>query len=454
VGAYAWALTIVVVGAALVIGFGVAKVAPAPHLVAHLCTLLDGSAVVVTAVTAIVCVVLFRVARHAALVWIGLALAVVTVCNLGVVLVVGPLGGHSPHEGLLAAARTTGFWLAIALFVLALVWPQIDSGLRVPLLVAAVTALAVGGTMAVNAMDRGEWIADQSAVPIGFAVLALAHAVVAARQRRWLSGWLAISLGTVALGGWFSLQSRSNVDAWELGATAAWVIAPLALLAGCIERLYRTLADQRRLLLDVEAEAEAARSLGQSRRAADRRQVHDARNSLTAVEGAVITLVHHHDRLDPEDRDALRGMLTDGMGELRRVVGKAPSGPFALHEAVVPMAEDLAGRGVAIHVTVPPDLRATGDMVSVGEAVRQACRAVGADDTVSWSVYGSQVDERVALTLVCHGPTLRAPAPEGLAFRVASHLAAEQGAELHMEHDAVAGTVTMLLYLPGGERDG
>ncbi|HZQ27893.1 MAG TPA: hypothetical protein VFA94_09350 [Acidimicrobiales bacterium] len=455
--AYAWAASVVVVGAALVAGFGLAGVAPAPRLVVHLHTLLDGSAVIVTAVTAVVCLALFRLARHAALAWVGLALAVLTVCNLGVVRVLAPLADRSSDHGTLVAARTTGFVLAVLLFLLALVWPQIDAGLRVSVLVVVVAALAVAGTVTVHAIHAGGWVADHALVAVAFGALALAHAIVAGVRRRWVSGWVAIMLGAVALGRVFAQESSSAVDTWELGMAGAWVVGPLALLGGCIERLYRALVDQRRLLLDVQAEAEAARTLGQSRRAADRRQVHDARNSLAAVEGAVITLVHHHDKLGPEDRAALRGMLTDGMGELRRVVGKAPAGPFALHEAVAPVAEELAARGVSVHVAVPPYLRATGDVVGVGEAVRQACRAVGADDTVAWSVHGGPAPngtERVALTLVCHGPTVRAPAPDGLALRMARHLAAEQGADLHMEFDAGAGSVTVLLHLPGGEEDG
>jgi signal transduction histidine kinase len=236
----------------------------------------------------------------------------------GLLLVAGPWGAllnNNPTDILISPGARLALNLpALALLIRSPSVVPIDSSVR-PIRALTGAAGCSLGLLGVEAIVRlwgpvgapGVWIAAMIVLSLGWIVAGMRRISTAGSVRAVTGerafGWslvafgfgdvlLAISLHADLVWGVFGVAAQLAGSVGAATVAVAWLVAELSRDGNRKFRLGAELADVTTVLADEQSER--------------RQMLHDARNVLTAIHAATVTLERHGDRLDPVVQDQLR----------------------------------------------------------------------------------------------------------------------------------------------------
>ena len=420
--------------------------------------------------------------------WAGCGALVIGVAATSRSEILGALlGDWSPDEEWLTAVSAAGLAVAPLLFGAGLV-PRLG---RLPLGAASLTggALAVvaalatmfyaapdlGTALSVSQLTRGEGLGG---VLGGIAVLAvwLGLAVgytVRGLGRRWLYTWAGLMLFALTLSA-LAAGAAGPTNSWAVGAVLIECIGVLLAMVGSHFELTRAYENQALELIDSALEAETAEVRARVRAGAVSAQRHDLVNAIMAIDGAAVILEREFDRLSPDDREMLAGVVGSGTARLRRLLAQDTTGsaPVSMADTAARIADDPAW-STQLKLDVTPDLLATGSAAETAEAVRQLVDyASRRSRSGPVTLRGDRDGRWVVLRVEDDGPTMprelrrtltdpdarREPGREdAMSVRVAARLMREQGGDLWIEPRPGGGTsfgICLPAITAGNEDDG
>jgi signal transduction histidine kinase len=403
--------------------------------------------------------------------WAGCGALVVGVAAASRTELIGALLGEwSPDGRWLAAVAAAGLAVAPVIFAAGLM-PGLG---RVPVSAASLTsgamvavgalavvfrvAPSVGTALSVSQLTRGEGLGGVfGGIVVTGIWLALAVGyTVRGLGRRWLYTWAGLMLFALTLSA-LAAGAAGPTNAWAVGAVLIESIGVLLAMVGSHFELTRAYENQALELIDSALEAETAEVRARVRAGAVRAQRHDLVNAIMAIDGAAVILEREFDRLSPDDREMLAGVVGSGTARLRRLLAQDGGGatPVSMAETAARIADDPAWPA-PLKLDVTPDLLAVGSAAETAEAVRQLVDyASQRSRTSNVTLRGDRDGRWVVLRVEDDGPTMprelrrtltdpegrREPGREdAMSVRVAARLMREQGGDLWIEPRPGGGT--------------
>lgn len=351
---------------------------------------LDAVAAVVGIVVGVLCVLRWRLVGDAAALWFGGAALLFGAVTVGA----GPLLPLLRPQPLDAEVL---HWLppASRVVVLGLLWraartPQVDTARRAgrvfaealiaTVCAAAVVAVAPGlARFVASGRDllpgvEPVTVAAPLVVALAWILLAGMHAYRGARQRHWLHLWFGVALLALGLGELLWLVAPDEGALWALGPTVLRTAGMLSALAGATGELGRAFAEQRGQLFETIATGLTAEARVRAEQAAAQERAHEARNALTAIEGATRTLEVYRERLDAQTQASLSQAITTEIARLQRLVDPEQthgrSFEFPVADTLVGVVVGARTHGTEIEMQVPVDLSACGRPGELAEVVQ------------------------------------------------------------------------------------
>ncbi|HVL98851.1 MAG TPA: HAMP domain-containing sensor histidine kinase [Egibacteraceae bacterium] len=447
--------------------------------------LLDTGAAALAVVVAVLCVVRWRLVGEAAALWSGVALLVYGIVTLA-------LTGVLPHVFDVGDAvvwlRPASRFVVMAFLAAAVVSPPVDGRLGLTRLllfaVSATVVLAVAFQLIPGASQYLTGGADAHlGVPASgygsLLVTVLWGALFAGfmlrghRESRPLLSWLGLLLLGLALAELTRLLAAYNVDLWSAGAHLLRLTALAVAMAGATIELQRAFSLQSDHLMRTVVSARAAEARVRAERQEVEERAHEARNALTAIEGASQTLERYRDRLDADTRSSLMTALSAEIARLQRLVSAekitADRVPFKVAESLAPVVTGARTHGAGVLVDIDDELTAFGRWADTAEVVQNlienARRYAPGSPVV---VRARRECDRVLVRVEDRGPGV---APEqreaifrrgvrgkqgdgvagsGLGLYVSARLMRDQGGDLRLE-DRPGGGAVFVVDLPAEE---
>lgn len=476
-------LLIVVIALASLLGPRI--VTPAAVIdVSRLVLLLDAAALAVAIVIGTLCVVRWRLVGQASALWMAgasLTYALVTLTVGHVLPDLMPTGAEPP---VLLWLHPASRLVALGLLLEALRSPEVDARLRgrhVALAAVAGTGvltvlfqlsprLVMVFTGATDSLARSFDTQLGSLVLIFlFGALGLAHLRRGLQRSRSLFLWASVLLWTFALAEVQRL-TVSPGTAWAVGDEVLRLTGLLAVAAGLTRDLVVAFNEQDGRLLESVATGATAQARIRAEQAALEERAHEARNALTAIEGATRTLERHRDRLDDETREALTDAISGEIARLQQLVSTSStrSAPvaFPIERALRGVLVAARSAGDDLTAELPPGLEAFGRAQETAEVVQNLLvnarrYAPGSPIVVRAAEEGGGVavrvedqgpgvaeDERRAIfTRGVRGSSALREDGSGLGLYVSLTLMRDQGGDLWVE-DRPGGGATFVAWLP------
>lgn len=340
-----------------------------------------------------------------------------------------------------AASLTAGAMTAVAAFAMVFrAFPDLGAALSVSQLTRGDGAGGlIGGTVV-----TGVWLG----LAVGYTVRGLG--------RRWLYTWAGLMLFALTLSALVAGAAKPT-NAWAVSAVLLESIGVLLAMVGSQLELTRAYEHQAVELIDSTLEAETAEVRARARAGAVKAQRHDLVNAIMAIDGAAVILEREFDRLSPDDREMLAGVVGSGTARLRRLLVQDAGGAalVSMADTAARIAEDPAW-SAQLKLDVTPDLLALGSAAETAEAVRQLVDyASRRSRTGPVTLRGDRDGRWVVLRVEDDGPTMprelrrtltdpearREPGREdAMSVRVAARLMREQGGDLWIEPRPGGGT--------------
>ena len=235
------------------------------------------------------------------------------------------------------------------------------AGLLIPLALATPIAFSPARVI-VTSQPGGVGVAEalEALACVLGAVVALREAV---RRRRLLHGATAAAL--------FAVGAASGITASGVTASSrAWSILPSLLLVAAATALLTTVVGKvnsaLRAVVDVDLRGRRRWEAAESQLALLRRvqlgQEHDINSTLGAVDGALLVLQHHGDRLSRERADQLISASREQINWLRTLLlgGDGSTTSYNVSELLGAVVSLRSGGPQAVSCNVSPDLRIVG----------------------------------------------------------------------------------------------
>jgi two-component system, OmpR family, sensor kinase len=449
--------------------------------------MLQAATAALAVVAAVLCFVRWRLVGDAPEAWVGAAFmcyATLTVMAGGLLPL---LRTDVQTTAVVSPLRSASLLVVFACLAWALLIPEVSTRTR-PLLI---TLSAVATTLMLAALLRylappAELVVGPTGVPAdplgplfplaligGWLLLGTAYTLRGIREERWLFAWFGLTffgLTFAELARWVTVRLAELV--WFTGSRILVVVSLLCAVAGALRELQRAFADQSARLLESLVASLAHESRLQAEQAARQERVHEARNALTAIDGATQVLEFHRERLDSETRGRLADSVSSEITRLQRIIaderGEGTRGRFGIQEALHPVLALARAAGALIEEDIPDDLEAVGRPADVAEAVQnmlENARRYAPGSPVA--VRAERLGEVVFLRTEDRGPGVPAAdrerifergvrghgvanGGEGLGLYVSRQLVEEQGGALWVE-DRPGGGASFVLALPAEE---
>ena len=403
--------------------------------------------------------------------WAGCGALVIGVAAASRAELIGALLGEwSPDQRWLTAVSAAGLTVAPLLFAAGLVSrhgrlpvsaASLTAGAMAALAVIAILFRAapdLGTALSVSQLTRGEGLGGVfGGIVVAGIWLGLAVGyTVRGLGRRWLYTWAGLMLFALTLSA-LTAGAAGPTNSWAVGAVLLESVGVLLAMVGSHFELTRAYENQALELIDSALEAETAEVRARVRDGAVRAQRHDLVNAIMAIDGAALILEREFDRLSPDDREMLAGVVGSGTARLRRLLAQDTGGPapVSMADTAARIAED-PGWSTQLKLDVTPDLLAVGSAAETVEAVRQlvdyASQRSGPGPV---TLRGDRDGRWVVLRVEDDGPTMprelrrtltdpearREPGREdALSVQVAARLMREQGGDLWIEPRPGGGT--------------
>lgn len=436
---------------------------------------LDTAALAVAVVTGTLAVIRWRLVGDAPALWIGTAILVYAVCTIGLGDVMGATTALGVDTTVLGWLRPASVVVTIVLFVAALrsdeVDARLDGGVVIVVSFAAVTALTillqalpVLSSVVVGAVEAVP-LGSRSTVAAGvlasaWAVSATAFAWRGLRRSHQLFTWTS----TMLFGLTFSELARSlamNYGAdWTAGGALLRTVAILLGLVGITRELQAVFAAQTSRLFDTHADYMVSEARLRRHIAEQEERAHEARNALTAIEGATITLEHYRDKLDEASQEALSRAVSSEIARLQRLVSASKPATsyriaFDLNDVINGQVALARAQGARVITHLQAGIRTLGRPASTAEALQNLltnARVHAAEATIV--VRTARENDAVVVRVTDRGPGIprahrhrifsrgarASTAPgTGLGLYVSRQLLRDQGGDLWFEEPGGGG---------------
>jgi signal transduction histidine kinase len=438
------------------------------------------SAGVLGIVAATLGVVRWRLAGDARALWIGTAVGMYSVFCVALVQ-------------LLPAFYTGEFWskdwigpaslvITLAVFAVALRSPEIDARLQ-PFITfgLALAGLAAIALVILVAEPIRVWLVDDagahrsvvsSVIALTWAGFATVYTLRGMRDGRLLFAWYGLTMFGLTLAELTSalLADAADPDLLVPGAAIIRCISLLYAVVGVTQELQLLFASQSSRLLNTVVDTLSSHA---SLRAAQERQeelAHEARNALTAIEGATQTLERFREKLDDKTRRALALAVSDEISRLQRMVSASQQTnhpvSFRLSDIVRPQIDLVRAQGAQVDALVSDDLIAFGRPADFAEVLQNLLVNAQLHGRNPITVRAANTDDHIILRVEDRGPgvpvAIRAAifqrgrrasdAPgSGLGLYVSRQLMKEQDGNVWVE-DRPGGGASFVIAIPAGPK--
>ena len=447
----------------------------------------DAAAIAVALVVGTLCFVRWRLTGEAASLYLTVAWLLFGIGTVGVGYMLTHLtaAGGDPlvFDWVHPASRLSVF----GLLFLALRAPTVDSrlrlwrvmGLGLALTAVVATVLQVFPQLThlvTSGADRLVETADGRVHP-GSVVLALswlalgvAFGLRGIRRQRWLFAWFGLCFFALAFTELLRVPANPPGSLWLGAASLMRLVGLLCAVMGITRELVRSFGEQQGYLLDSVLSGLTQEARLEAEQRALEERAHEARNALTAIEGAARTLEYYRDRLDEDTRQELSTAITREIARLQQLVSAehvlSKREHFSLFEIVGGIVTAARSHGTVVHVDVPSDFNAygrPGETAQVLQNLVENARRYAPGSPIS--LRGERLHDGVLLRVEDEGPGI---APEergrvfqrgqrgstagnnpgtGLGLYVSSQLMREQGGDLWVDERA-GGGASFAVWLP------
>jgi signal transduction histidine kinase len=375
------------------------------------------------------------------------------------------------------AASEATVLVAIGLFALALLRPEVDTKLRprytIGLALAAIVALTDLFALIPIVKHSLEHGASIGPVPLHelaavlLAALAIGYWRHGTKSRRQHPTWIALFLFGYALAAVVT-PAESSAHGFETGlAVVLAVLATLCALLGGARELAHGYGSQRRARFDAELNAEMAQTRFRTERAEREEQLHDTRSAVLAIQAATRMLVLRMDSFRDDERELVTSAISSELERLQEITDVEPAAvepdEFSIRNALLPLVVCQRARNRTIFLEIPTGLTAYARSAAVVEIVQNLV------DNAARHAPGSSITlrtetglEGVRLRVEDHGAGVPPDAREeifernvttgaapggGIGLFVAQRLARENDGDLWVE-DQSGGGAAFVLALP------
>jgi signal transduction histidine kinase len=440
-------------------------------------------------VAATLCVVRWRLAGDAQALWLGTAVGVYAALSIALAqLLPVAVGGPVPW------VKPASLLVSLGLFAYALRSPDVDAQLQpirtfgIALAGFAVIAVVLSllGTVLMQpeplVADRLARLVDElrgqgigsTLIALAWAGFATAYMLRGMRDRRVLFTWYGLTMFGLTLAELTAVLYAPLAPPLDpggtlvLGSAMIRCIALLYAVIGVTRELQTMFASQSSRLLKTTVDT---LSTSASLRAAQQHQeelAHEARNALTAIEGATVTLERFREELDDDTRQSLAVAVSSEIARLQRLVGSSAGTnhpvSFRLSDIIGPQVDLARAQGAQVQAAVPVDLVAygtPGDFAEVLQNLLVNARVHGRNPVYVRAFNGG---EHVMIRVEDHGPGVpvelrkavfergrrASDAPgSGLGLYVSRELMKQQQGNLWVE-DARSGGAAFVMAIPAG----
>ncbi|HEX6256801.1 MAG TPA: HAMP domain-containing sensor histidine kinase [Euzebyales bacterium] len=423
-------------------------------------------------VAATLLVVRWRLAGDARALWLGTAVGTYAALSIALAQLLPVALGEQVDW-----VRPASLLVSLALFAHVLRSPEVDARLRpgrtFGLAIVGFTAISIAillllrvGQDALAAQVLFGPGTGSTAIGVAWATFATIYVLRGMRDQRLLFAWYGLTMFGLTLAELTSVLPTGQV--LPLGSALIRSIALLYAVIGVTRELQTMFASQSSRLLQTTVDT---LSTSASLRAAQQHQqemAHEARNALTAIEGATQTLERFRENLDDETRQSLAVAVSSEIGRLQRLVG-ASAGTnhpvsFRLADIISPQLELARAQGAQVSASTPGDLVAYGQPADFAEVLQNllinarihgrgpiTVRATLGDDHILVSVEdrGPGVPEDMRHEIFERGRRASHAPGSGLGLYVSRELMKQQRGNLWVE-DAADGGAAFIMAVPAG----
>jgi signal transduction histidine kinase len=348
-------------------------------------SLLDAAALAITVLISVLCYVRWRLSGQAAALWLAAAAGTYGILTIGtghILPVILTGGGLDVIAWLHPASRL----VVIGLFVMALRAPDVSAPLTVRATMTttvAATAMVTVGFQLMPPLGAALSGAHDQVSEGGFGSLLLitvlcalgaAFIVRGVRSSRHLLPWFGVMLVGLALVEVHRFLPFTEVGVWVFGDGMLRLAAVTVAAFGVTRDLLLTFGEQSGHLLQSVTSGMTAEARIRAEQAAKEERAHEARNALTAIEGATRTLERYRDRLDPATRESLAAAITGEVARLQQLVSvewvRNERQMFNLVSSLSSVIATAKAHGMEIVVDIDPELQAYGRGPEVAEVVQ------------------------------------------------------------------------------------
>ena len=447
--------------------------------VAPVGAMLSAASAVLGTLLGVLLILRFRLTGDAVALWIGAAALVVAVVMVGVGELVPLSDATVLDTTVLGWVRPAGLMVALALLIAALRSPEVDARLSVRSVLAGAAGAVAGLALLLQLVPAASRLVVGSAEPLpsvatsmagtgitaaAWIVLATVLLVRAIRGRRLLFGYTglltwALAMGEIARG----IQLEGGAT-WILGEPLLRSVGLALALVGAVRELQLGFAVQSTRMLQSHLTARRRQEELEAERAQRARLAHEARNALSAIEGATVTLDRSREALSPEQRGRLTVAVTKEIARLQQLVSAEHAAAEPRHVDVASVVQEQVelarARGSNVFADLSDGLTAVGEPTAVAESLQNLL--VNAERHAAGTpvvVRGQRDAGRVLVRVEDRGPGIpdgdldrifdrgvRAGGGygSGLGLYVSRQLAREQGGDLWAETRLGAGAVFVL----------
>lgn len=422
-------------------------------------------------VAATLCVVRWRLTGDARALWLGTAVGTYAALSIALAQLL-PVALGRP----VGWVRPASLIVALLLFANVLRSPEVDARLR-PVRTFGMSLCgfsAIGfvfsqiGLELTGQVDGGPDYGS-AIVGLAWAGFATAYVVQGLRDQRPLFTWYGLTMFGLTLAELTTVAPLgSTSEDLVLGSAIIRCIALLYAVVGVTRELQTMFASQSSRLLQTTVDT---LSTSASLRAAQQREeelAHEARNALTAIEGATQTLERFRENLDDDTRQSLAVAVSSEIARLQRLVG-ASAGTnhpvsFRLSDIIGPQVDLARAQGAQVATSVPTDLVAYGRPADFAEVLQNLLVNARLHGRSPVSIRATNGGEHILVRVEDHGAGVpielrkaifergrrASDAPgSGLGLYVSRELMKQQRGNLWVE-DASTGGAAFVMAIPAG----
>lgn len=343
-----------------------------------------------TALAALLCVLLFQRSRLSGdlpSIRLAVGMAAFAVCMVGTD---GLLPALAPDAyGTLAAAlRPAGIAVVLLQLTLAVTGPEVRSAQRLSRTLLGALGVLIGAWAVLGVLDvvaeplrslvgmpeQTALLLPPGLVGLAWAVLATVYMWRGIRERRHVFAWFGLMLAALTFAEFAHAGAANGNVGMRMAEGTLLLVATTFGVVGALREVHLAFASQSTQLLRAEVDKLQRQARLEAEMAAQAERAHEARNALTAIEGATLTLERSRDRLDADQRARLAAAVTGEIARLQELVSaeraQTSVQDFDVADVIGRQVALLEARGAPTSIEAQPGLRAQGRPADTEQALQ------------------------------------------------------------------------------------